>query len=260
MSAERHERMTRDLAGYPTLVTDEILAAVGAVPRHLFLPGVSLALAYGLGTVVTHRDEDGVALSSATGLTAVAGMLRQLDVRSSHRVLEIGAGTGFNAALLAHLVDPSGTVVTIDLDANLIASAWQALDQAGYPDVEGDLRRRCPRTPTGRPVRADHRQRAVDRTFLGKLGVSLRRIVDLRISMHPAVRGMHRVRHRGVRLDRVARNNSAPHNSACRRCSAAPDDTSSSASQLLPAHVPDRGRRICPRHSNETGNCRARGI
>ena len=52
-------RTARELAAYGTLVPDEILAAVGAVPRHVFLPDVPLSVAYGLGPVMTQRDEQG---------------------------------------------------------------------------------------------------------------------------------------------------------------------------------------------------------
>lgn len=128
-------RMIRELAGYATLVTDEILAAIGAVPRHLFLPDVPLSRAYSLGSVVTHRDERGVALSSASELPTVAGMLKQLDVRLGHQVLEIGAGTGYNAALLRHLVGPQGSVTTIDILEQAADEAREHLAAAGFADV-----------------------------------------------------------------------------------------------------------------------------
>jgi protein-L-isoaspartate(D-aspartate) O-methyltransferase len=51
------------------------------------------------------------------------------------RVLEIGAGTGYNAALMRHIVGPSGTVVSVDIDADLAAAARDHLASAGYPDV-----------------------------------------------------------------------------------------------------------------------------
>jgi protein-L-isoaspartate(D-aspartate) O-methyltransferase len=127
--------MARELAGYATLVTDEIVAAVGAVPRHVFLPTVPLSRAYSLGSVVTHRDERGVALSSASELPTVAGMLKQLDVRPGHRVLEIGAGTGYNAALLGHLVGPQGSVTTIDILQQAADEARDHLVAAGLADV-----------------------------------------------------------------------------------------------------------------------------
>jgi len=127
--------MTGELAGYTTLVTDEILAAVGAVPRHLFMPDEALSRAYGLGSVVTHRDESGVALSSASELATVAGMLKQLDVRPGHQVLEVGAGTGFNAGLLRHLVGPDGSVTTIDILEQAADEARAHLSAAGFADV-----------------------------------------------------------------------------------------------------------------------------
>jgi protein-L-isoaspartate(D-aspartate) O-methyltransferase len=52
------------------------------------------------------------------------------------RVLEIGAGTGYNAALLAHLVGPRGLVVTVDIDADLVAAAREHLADAGYDRVQ----------------------------------------------------------------------------------------------------------------------------
>jgi protein-L-isoaspartate O-methyltransferase len=57
--------------------------------------------------------------------------LGQLDVRPGHRVLEVGAGTGYNAALLAHLAGPHGHVTTIDVDADIVADAQQLLASAG---------------------------------------------------------------------------------------------------------------------------------
>jgi protein-L-isoaspartate(D-aspartate) O-methyltransferase len=51
-------------------------------------------------------------------------------------VLEIGAGTGYNAALLAHLVGETGQVVTLDIDADLVQGAREHLQTAGYGQVE----------------------------------------------------------------------------------------------------------------------------
>ncbi len=51
-------------------------------------------------------------------------------------MLEIGAATGFNAALLAYLTGPAGKVVTIELDPGLADEAAANLDRAGYPQVQ----------------------------------------------------------------------------------------------------------------------------
>jgi protein-L-isoaspartate(D-aspartate) O-methyltransferase len=101
----------------------------------LFLPGASLDDAYSRNPVVTRRAPDGTSLSSASSPKLVATMLEQLAVQPGQRVLEIGAATGFNAALLAELTGPAGTVVTIELDDDLATEAAANLSRAGYPDV-----------------------------------------------------------------------------------------------------------------------------
>ena len=118
-----------------TFRTPQVEAAFRAVPRHLFLPDVDLLTAYAPKPVVTKRAGDATAVTSASSPNLVAAMLDQLDVRPGHRVLEIGAATGINAALLAELVGPHGTVVTIELDDDLAAGARQALTTAGYGRV-----------------------------------------------------------------------------------------------------------------------------
>ncbi|MEV0313501.1 methyltransferase, FxLD system [Nonomuraea fuscirosea] len=110
--------------------------AFRTVPRHLFLPGVDLRDAYAPKVVKTKYGADGSAISSASSPKLVAEMLEQLDIQPGHRVLEIGAGTGFNAALMAELVGPDGHVVTIDIDDDLVEGARRGLRAAGYEQVE----------------------------------------------------------------------------------------------------------------------------
>ncbi|MGH3277515.1 MAG: methyltransferase, FxLD system [Trebonia sp.] len=110
-------------------------AAMRAVPREAFLPDTPLADAYGGSPVVTHRDSRGVATSSASAPGIVAAMLAQLDVRPGHHILEIGAGTGYNAALLARLAGPAGQVTTVELDPGIAAEAEKALAAAGHGQV-----------------------------------------------------------------------------------------------------------------------------
>ncbi|HVQ95294.1 MAG TPA: methyltransferase domain-containing protein [Mycobacteriales bacterium] len=118
--------------------TPAVEHAFRTVPRHLFLPGTELPEAYADEAIVTKWAADGRPLSSSSQPAIMALMLEQLDVRPGHRVLEIGAGTGYNAALLAELVGPSGQVLTIDVDPELADQARAHLAAAG-------------RTETGRP-------------------------------------------------------------------------------------------------------------
>ncbi|WP_028927924.1 methyltransferase, FxLD system [Pseudonocardia acaciae] len=124
------------IRGRGTFQTQAVETAFATVPRHLFLPDVDLETAYAPQVVVTKRAPDGSALSSATHPNMVASMLEQLAAQPGHRVLEIGAATGINAALLAELVGPTGSVVTIEIDQDLTDGARAALDTAGYHHVE----------------------------------------------------------------------------------------------------------------------------
>src|SRR5262245_2355357 len=112
-----------------------VLDALRTVPRHLFLPDLSPEQACKDEAIVTKRDEGGRPISSSSQPTIMAIMLDQLGVKRGQRVLEIGAGTGFNAALLAHIVGGQGRVTSVDLDADTIERARENLDAAGCPDV-----------------------------------------------------------------------------------------------------------------------------
>jgi protein-L-isoaspartate(D-aspartate) O-methyltransferase len=109
--------------------------AFRTVPRHLFLPGVPLARAYA-DEAVAVQAVDGVTTSSASQPSMMAIMLAQLDLRPGHRVLEVGAGTGYNAALMARIVGPQGHVVAVDIDEELVDGAAHHLAAAGVSDVE----------------------------------------------------------------------------------------------------------------------------
>ena len=78
--------------------------------------------------------------SSCSQPTVVAAMLDALDVRAGQRILEIGTGTGWNAALLCRRVGPDGRVVTIEVDPGVADAARVALARAGYEPlvVTGD--------------------------------------------------------------------------------------------------------------------------
>ncbi len=113
-----------------------VLAAIRAVPRHAFVPGADLADAYNPDlAVITKRGPAGTALSCASVPYLVAAMLDQLEVHDGHRVFEAGAGTGWNAALLATLAGPGGHVSTIDIDPEITTQAAANLEQAGFPGV-----------------------------------------------------------------------------------------------------------------------------
>lgn len=141
--------------------------AFAAIPRHLFVPEVIVGTpdgyrrlsgddpasrgewmdaVYADESLVTqdkphaagYRLASGeplrVPTSSSTKPSLMARMLEALDVRDGMRVLEIGTGTGYNAALLSHRLGDRN-VVSIEIDPELVDQAARRLAQIGYSPI-----------------------------------------------------------------------------------------------------------------------------
>lgn len=132
--ADLRAQLVREISERGALHSRRVAAAFLAVPRHVFLPGVAPDEAYSDRSIPV-KLEDGIPISSSSQPAMMAEMLEQLDVHEGERVLEIGAGSGYNAALLARLAGPTGSVTTIELDADLAAAARDHLDRAGFSRV-----------------------------------------------------------------------------------------------------------------------------
>ena len=127
---ERYEMVLRQIAEPPagrTRVTDErVLDAMRAVPRHVFVPGTNSRYAY--------RDRP---LSIGEGQTIsqpyiVAVMVSALELRRTDRVLELGTGSGYQAAVLAEL---ASVVISVERLTSLAESARRRLEELGYSNV-----------------------------------------------------------------------------------------------------------------------------
>ena len=138
---------------------ERVVEAFGRVPREAFLPGVEPAAAYADDAVVTRTGPDGLPTSSSSQPSLMAAMLARLDVRPGDRVLEIGAGTGFNAALLADLAGPEGRVTAVDIQPEVAEAAAANLRAAGVEGVDVVCARRG--GAARRPVRPRHRHRGL---------------------------------------------------------------------------------------------------
>ncbi|WP_077801105.1 methyltransferase domain-containing protein [Streptomyces sp. JHA26] len=151
--------------------------AFATVPRHLFVPSYHVGVRGGYerrwgehpdpaarerwvrgayaDTPLATRLRDGELLSSSSQPSLMATMLVELGVADGDRVLEIGAGTGYNAALLAHRLGDDDLVTTVDLDPEITESARRHLTAAGYHPavVTGDGARGVPeRAPFDRII------------------------------------------------------------------------------------------------------------
>ncbi|MFJ6831911.1 methyltransferase domain-containing protein [Streptomyces sp. NPDC091209] len=150
--------------------------AFEAVPRHLFVPYYYLGVTGGFERVwgedpdprardrwlrgayadapLATRVRDGELVSSSSQPSLMATMLTELAVRDGDAVLEIGAGTGYNAALLAYRLGDD-LVTTVDLDVEITEAARRHLAVAGYHPtvVTGDGARGVPeRAPFDRII------------------------------------------------------------------------------------------------------------
>ena len=130
-----HQAFVDEVARHGDLSDHRIEAAFRAVPRHRFLPGVPLEEAYSDRVVVT-KVEDGIPVSASSQPSFMAVMLKQLGLEPGHRVLEIGTGTGYNAALMAEIVGEAGRVVTVDIDREVVERARRCLRDTGYLAVD----------------------------------------------------------------------------------------------------------------------------
>ncbi len=130
-------RLVEELRAGGSIRTIGVATAFAEVQRELFIPEVSardgLEAVYRDEAYVTKQDARGMPLSSSSQPAMMASMLELLEPAPGQRVLEIGAGTGYNAALLSRLVGPSGHVVTVDVDPEIAERARRGLRDAGAP-------------------------------------------------------------------------------------------------------------------------------
>ena len=124
---------------------DRVLSAMGWVPRELFVSSTYQQAAY----------EDR-ALPIDLGQTIsqpliVAMMIEALELRGKEKVLEIGTGSGYQAAILAELVQ---LVVTVERHSKLAEKAKEVLDKLGYTNIEVHLAERTLGWCQGAPYEA----------------------------------------------------------------------------------------------------------
>jgi protein-L-isoaspartate(D-aspartate) O-methyltransferase len=157
---EANRQLVDQLIARGALWSRPLIAAFRATPRHLFLdrvyhhqrgtgwrevptaaPGeAELRLVYSDRALTTRLsaeegDRPAVPISSSSQPSLMAQMLEDLRLRPGLRLLEVGAGTGYNAALMARV---AGAVLSLDVDRRVLAEAQRHL--AALPDRRVTLR------------------------------------------------------------------------------------------------------------------------
>ncbi|MBB6172198.1 protein-L-isoaspartate O-methyltransferase [Nocardiopsis mwathae] len=149
----RHTNLVAELD-----TTEEIRTAFNAHPRHHFIPDLIWPTAMGPpvsrdanpdawaetvyrdDAVTTQTEGTGsvnVPTSSSSAPQVMADMIRAAGVRPGMRVLEVGTGTGWNAAILAELVGTGGSVTTVEVDPGVADAARHRLAGTGVRVVTG---------------------------------------------------------------------------------------------------------------------------
>ena len=129
------ERLVERLERTRVLSDARVEGALRAVPRHRFIPAISLEDAYE-DRALAIKERNGAVISSISQPSMIVQMLQMLDVRAGQTILEIGTGSGYHAALLATLATPKGHVLSTDIEPDLIDEARGHLSELGYTNVE----------------------------------------------------------------------------------------------------------------------------
>ncbi|RTR01172.1 protein-L-isoaspartate(D-aspartate) O-methyltransferase [Halomonas nitroreducens] len=130
--AEVREAMVRDQVVARELHDPAVLAAMRRVPRHRFAPDIEPRRAY---LDMPHPIGHGQTISQPY---IVALMTERLALAPDDRVLEVGTGSGYQAAILAEIV---AEVVTLEIIPALAGGAAERLEALGYTNItvlEGD--------------------------------------------------------------------------------------------------------------------------
>ncbi len=146
---ERRRRLVEELVSLGFVRSSKVVRALLRVPRHLFVPPHLVDVAY---------DDRPLPIGHGQTISApsvVARMTELLNPDVGHRVLEVGTGSGYQAAVIAEIVAPSdapreswGHVWSVERVPELAEQARRNLDAAGYGDrvtvVVGDGSRGLP--------------------------------------------------------------------------------------------------------------------
>lgn len=128
------EALAQELRVSGAAESPQVAQAFASVPRHRFIPEVDLREAYA-DRAISIKNEGAATLASISQPSMLARMLDLANVLPGQRVLEVGTGSGYNAALLAHLAGSDATVVTIEVEPDLVDRARECLQACGYERV-----------------------------------------------------------------------------------------------------------------------------
>jgi protein-L-isoaspartate(D-aspartate) O-methyltransferase len=122
---EERQRMVKNLQRSGYVKSREVEEAMLNVPRHAFVPESVLRSAYYDSPLPIGKGQ------TISAPHMVAMMLEKLDLKEGQKVLEVGGGSGYHAALVAYIVGERGLVISIERIGSLAERAREALRDVG---------------------------------------------------------------------------------------------------------------------------------
>lgn len=155
------------------IADERVLAAMGEVPREEFVPERYRSRAYSDSALPIGEGQ------TISQPWIVAAICQALELSGGERVLEIGSGSGYSAAVLARL---AAEVIGVERHESLAAEARRALDALGVENVElrvGDGSRGVPERAPFEAIAVHATAPAPPRTLLGQLADGGRLVVPI---------------------------------------------------------------------------------
>ncbi len=125
----RRRQLVEGLIRHGYVRSKKVKDAISSVPREMFLPEKQISSAY----YDTPQPIGSGQTISAPHMVAI--MCEELKLKKGHKVLEIGGGMGYHAAVAASIVGPEGSVISIEIVDDLARRAMENIARAGFSNT-----------------------------------------------------------------------------------------------------------------------------
>lgn len=125
---EDREQLVKKLQRRGHIRSKEVVEAMRVIPRHVFVPRAARASSY-------HDTPLPIGQGQTISAPHMVGiMLERLDLKEGQNVLEVGGGSGYHAALVAHVLGEKGRVISVERIESLARRAREAIKECGLED------------------------------------------------------------------------------------------------------------------------------